>query len=218
MCPPSHRQKLFQGKARNHGWVGGQSPKSFLVSSGFIALMNGPKYENSKRCDVARKKLILVGYNIQPKLLEYNARDSEQAWTRRIRPDIPWLSCILRRTCLRLILWLMVRWHHVHVTPITKNIKAPGQIWQQRTWELGIEVRAYDSALYNCKYINWNTQCARVWHCRHTSYLSQTPRIYSCKFFLAGVNFYRFNAKNWQFTVYFAVITQKIGNLLCILS
>ena len=37
----------------------------------------------------------------------------------------------------------------------------------------------------------------------HTSYLSRTPRIYSCKFFLAGVNFYRFNA--------------KIGNLLCIL-
>ena len=32
------------------------------------------------------------------------------------------------------------------------------------------------------------------------------------------VNFYRFNAKNWQFTVYFAVITQKNGNLLCILS
>ena len=23
-----------------------------------------------------------------------------------------------------------------------------------------------------------------------------------CKFFLPGVNFYRFNAKNWQFTVY----------------
>ena len=37
-------------------------------------------------------------------------------------------------------------------------------------------------------------------------------------FFLAGVNFYRFNAKNWQFTVYFAIITQKIGNFLCILS
>ena len=32
------------------------------------------------------------------------------------------------------------------------------------------------------------------------------------------VNFYRFNAKNWQFTEYFAVITQKIGNFLCILS
>ena len=52
----------------------------------------------------------------------------------------------------------------------------------------------------------------------HTSYLSRAPQVYSCKFFLAGVNFYRFNAKNWQFTVYFAVITQKIGNFLCILS
>ena len=51
----------------------------------------------------------------------------------------------------------------------------------------------------------------------HTWYLSREPREFSCKFFLAGVNFYRFNAKNWQFTVYFAVITQKIGNLLCIL-
>ena len=28
----------------------------------------------------------------------------------------------------------------------------------------------------------------------------------SVLFFLAGANFYRFNAKNWQFTVYFAVI------------
>ena len=52
----------------------------------------------------------------------------------------------------------------------------------------------------------------------HTWYLSQAPQAYPCKFFLAGVNFYRFNAKNWQFTVYFAVITQKIGNFLCILS
>ena len=52
----------------------------------------------------------------------------------------------------------------------------------------------------------------------HTWYLSRTPRIYSCKFFLAGVNFYRFYAKNWQFNVYFAVIMQKNCNLLCILS
>ena len=35
----------------------------------------------------------------------------------------------------------------------------------------------------------------------HTSYLSREPQVYSCKFFLAGVNFYRFNAKNWHFTV-----------------
>ena len=33
----------------------------------------------------------------------------------------------------------------------------------------------------------------------HTSNLSRIPRIYPCKFFLAGVNFYRFNAKNWHF-------------------
>ena len=52
----------------------------------------------------------------------------------------------------------------------------------------------------------------------HTSYLSREPREFSCNFFFAGVNFYRFNAKNWQFTVYFAVIAQKIGNFLCILS
>ena len=52
----------------------------------------------------------------------------------------------------------------------------------------------------------------------HTWYLSRAPRAYPYKFCLAGVNFYRFYAKNWQFTVYFAVITQKNGNLLCILS
>ena len=53
---------------------------------------------------------------------------------------------------------------------------------------------------------------------KHTWYLSLAPWAYPCKFFLAGVNFYRFNANNLQFTVYFAVITQKIGILLCILS
>ena len=49
----------------------------------------------------------------------------------------------------------------------------------------------------------------------HTSYLSRTPRIYSCKFFLAGVNFYRFSAKNWQFTVFFFFIdpTPKLSCL-----
>ena len=35
----------------------------------------------------------------------------------------------------------------------------------------------------------------------HTSYLSREPREYPCKFFLAGVNFYRFNAKNGHFSV-----------------
>ena len=68
------------------------------------------------------------------------------------------------------------------------------------------------------------TICSTVWgrsagrRQTHTSYLLRIPRIYPCKFFLPGVKLYRFNAKNWQFTVCFAVITQKIGILLCILS
>ena len=33
----------------------------------------------------------------------------------------------------------------------------------------------------------------------HTSYLSRTRGRRPCKFFLVGVNFHRFNAKNWHF-------------------
>ena len=33
----------------------------------------------------------------------------------------------------------------------------------------------------------------------HTWYLLREPRVYPCKFFLVGVNLYRFNAKNWHF-------------------
>ena len=43
-----------------------------------------------------------------------------------------------------------------------------------------------------------------------------------CKFFLAGVNFYRFNAKNWHFlqilrekVAFFTDLTQKIGVFRC---
>ena len=57
------------------------------------------------------------------------------------------------------------------------------------------------------------------WPPWHTSYLSRIPRIYPCKFFLAGVNFYRFNAKNWHFgqilrekvAFFFTDFTGKIG-------
>ena len=42
----------------------------------------------------------------------------------------------------------------------------------------------------------------------HTSYLSQTPQTCLCKEKLPGVNFYRFNAKNWRF---FTDLTRKIG-------
>ena len=71
--------------------------------------------------------------------------------------------------------------------------------WKHRQflmWVLGSTTLEYVSALL-------------LFAMEHTWYLSRSPRTCSCKFFLAGVNFYRFNAKNWQFTVYFAVIMQK---------
>ena len=57
----------------------------------------------------------------------------------------------------------------------------------------------------------------------HTSYMSREPRVYPCKFFLAGINFYRFNAKNWHFrqilrekvAFFFTDLTQKIGVFRC---
>ena len=56
----------------------------------------------------------------------------------------------------------------------------------------------------------------------HTWYLSRTPRIYLCKIFLAGVNFYRFNVKNWHFrqilrekVAFFTDLTRKIGVFRC---
>ena len=67
----------------------------------------------------------------------------------------------------------------------------------------------------------------------HTSNLSRIPRVYPCKFFLVGVNFYRFNAKNWHFRqilrekvafstdftwkigVFFTDLTRKIGVFRC---
>ena len=68
------------------------------------------------------------------------------------------------------------------------------------------------SACCWCVYVQVNlfvcVVCAFVCECEceyecvyvgHTSYLLQAPRVYSCKFFLAGGNFYRMNAKNWYF-------------------
>ena len=56
----------------------------------------------------------------------------------------------------------------------------------------------------------------------HTSYLSRATRVYLCKFFLAGENFYRFNAKNWHFrqilckkVAFFTDLTQKNGVFQC---
>ena len=62
----------------------------------------------------------------------------------------------------------------------------------------------------------------RIFTPGHTWYLSRTPRTYSCKFFLAGVNFYRFNAKNWhcwqilrEKVAFFTDFTRKIGICKC---
>ena len=63
-------------------------------------------------------------------------------------------------------------------------------------------------------FYSWNW---RGWKCfvckstKHTSYLSREPRVYSCKFFLAGVNFYRFNAKNWHFR---QILREKVAFFL----
>ena len=56
----------------------------------------------------------------------------------------------------------------------------------------------------------------------HTCNLSREPRVYLYKFFLAGVNFYRFNAKNWHFrqilrkkVAFFTDLMRKIGVFRC---
>ena len=66
----------------------------------------------------------------------------------------------------------------------------------------------------------WRWQWLRWWWwlCwQHTSYLSRISRIYPCKIFLPGVNFYRFNAKNWQtlavFGANFGVNWQKLAKI-----
>ena len=81
-----------------------------------------------------------------------------------------------------------------------------GQISLTKIFYLG------DFALLKVKRQEW-------WH---TSNLSRAPRVYLCKFFLAGVNSYRFNAKNWHFrqilwekVVFFTDSTQKIGVFRC---
>ena len=66
---------------------------------------------------------------------------------------------------------------------------------------------------------NWREKNVTV--ATHTSNLSRIPRIYPCKFSLAGVNFYRFNAKNWYFrqitrkSGVFTDLTRKIGVFRC---
>ena len=62
-------------------------------------------------------------------------------------------------------------------------------------------------------------QIVKEYFCnKHTSNLSRIPRVYPCKFFLAGVNFYRFKAYSTDFTrkvAFFTDLTRKIGVFRC---
>ena len=50
----------------------------------------------------------------------------------------------------------------------------------------------------------------RIYGFEYTSNLSRIPRVYPCKFFLASVNFYRFNAQNWHFR---QIVSEKVAFL-----
>ena len=66
-------------------------------------------------------------------------------------------------------------------------------------------------------YLWQNFVCCHIPHICHEHHEQR-----SCKFFLAGVNFYRFNAKNWHFrqilrekVAFFTDLTRKIGFFWC---
>ena len=80
----------------------------------------------------------------------------------------------------------------------TKLLQCSGDIcWKSIDW-MWLEIGASDNAIRHISHwkLSYCLNCKRI---VHTWYLSRAPRACSCKFFLAGVNFYRFNAKNWHF-------------------
>ena len=73
-------------------------------------------------------------------------------------------------------------------------------------WYINISSHCYlflcaANAYLKFKLYIYDRKQSALWPQVHTWYLLREPRVYPCKFFLPGVNFYRFNAKNWQFTV-----------------
>ena len=84
---------------------------------------------------------------------------------------------------------IWIPWQAMSVCNLDLNYLPPG-VRPQRSYMLCNEMVEFD--------VLGNDSWCSHWH---TWYLSRTPRVYSCKFFLANVNFYRFNAKNWQLTV-----------------
>ena len=72
---------------------------------------------------------------------------------------------------------------------------------------LNLSFRTQHKTLWKCflqrkmnpKHARKPKQKKNQWMTNHTSYLSKTPQTCLCKKILPGVNFYRFNAKNWRF-------------------
>ena len=83
-----------------------------------------------------------------------------------------------------------------------KNIDEPGEAWKLKVSKIGQINGLRGIETVNELWISLQKKESTPWSPpTHTSYLSRIPRIYPCKFFLAGVNFYRFYAKNWRFSV-----------------
>ena len=99
-------------------------------------------------------------------------------------------------------------WLGYHACPILSNISSTRRI--------------SSSTLFYIFSFAWFYEILALSSLFHTSYLSRTPRTCPCKFFLAGVNFYRFNAKKWHFrqilrekVAFFTDLTRKIGVFRC---
>ena len=77
--------------------------------------------------------------------------------------------------------------------PILRLVKLPHQFLELGTEDIWFVIGLGSRASSKYTMVSVHTSIPHICHGRH----GQCP----CKFFLPGVNFYRFNAKNWQFTV-----------------
>ena len=114
------------------------------------------------------------------------------------------------------LLWQLKR--KMRVKPPCSRMSVGQEVWARRRKTMGNNLFPRSSSFLpsyiRCRYF--------VDTLDHTSYLSRTHGRCPCKFFFAGVNFYRFNAKNWHFrqilhqkVAFFTVLTRKIGVFWC---
>ena len=94
--------------------------------------------------------------------------------------DILQTSIAIRQHQLN-ICWLVVKLYKISLLLVSKNVLNTKNLVQNVTLE--------ELTLYNTDIMVMSIP--DICHGRH----GRRP----CKFFLAGVNFYRFNAKNWHF-------------------